>query len=158
MIGKIWPGLRGLSTILCAVACAATGVTIITQVLSRLTMGQSFIWVEEISQLAVILTVFFGLVAVEHTNGHLTLEIMFTMFPKAAFYLQIIGKLLMAVYASFIVYSAGRMLPAARRILAPASKIPIRYVYYSMIFGCVLWIIQTVINMVLLIKERRKGV
>ena len=46
------------------------------------------------------------------------------------------------------------MLPSVQRTLAKASKFPIRYLYYAMLLGILFWMIQTVINMVKMVKER----
>ncbi len=158
MLKRIWSVLLGICMTFSGIACLITGIVIVVQVFARLFAGTAFTFVEEVAQLAVIMTVFLGLGEAERTNQHLTLEIVFSVFPKAKFYLMMLGKLIMGVYAGIICYSAWLMLPSAQRITTPASHFPVRFVYYAMIFGSALWLIQSILNMAVLVQERRKEV
>ena len=101
-----------------------------------------------------ILMVFLALAEVESGDEHLKVEILFSVFPKLSFSMTMVGKLLTLVYSGIILYSGCLMLPSVQRTLAKASKFPIRYLYYAMLLGILFWMIQTVINMVKMVKER----
>lgn len=143
--------LVGLS----AICCSITGIAIIAQVFSRFFIGQSLMWSEEIAQVAMLTMVYATLGEVEKGNEHLNLDIVYTLFPKSKFGLRLLGKILTITYGLFIVVSSIQMLPAVKLTTAKASGFPIRILYYVIIIGVTLWIINAAINILNIFRERK---
>lgn len=157
MLNKIWNGVRRTGTSISGIGCIMICFCIAAQIFCRYFMGISLKWSEELAEVAMIFMVFMALAEVEHGNEHLQVEILFTIFPKLSFAMSVVGKALTLAYTTIIMYSGYLMLPAVQRATAKASKFPIRYLYYAMLIGVGLWMIQTVINLVKIICERRKS-
>ncbi len=154
MASKLWNYARKIVTSISGLSCLMIGFCIIAQIFCRFFLGIALTWSEEIAQVGMILMVFLALAEVESGDEHLKVEILFSVFPKLSFGMTMVGKLLTLVYSGIILYSGCLMLPSVQRTLAKASKFPIRYLYYAMLLGILIWMIQTVINMVKMVKER----
>lgn len=155
MLKKSLDSLQKLANGIAIAACAFTGAVIVIQVLSRLIIGQSFRWTEEMAQLAVIMCVFLMTSEAEKINQHLRMEAFVDTLPEnPKFIITFAGKILMAVYAGIVLYSSVLMLPTAAHIKAPASGLPLSVIYGLMVFGSALWVIQTVINLCIMLRER----
>ena len=154
MLNKTWLIARKAAASVGGVGCLVIGFCLVAQIFCRTFLGIALSWSEEIAQCGMIFMVFLALAEVEAGNEHLQVEILFTAFPKLAFPMTIIGKVLTLVYSAIIVYSGFLMLPSVQKTLAKASRFPIRFLYYAMIIGVIFWMIQTAINLVKVIRER----
>ncbi|MEA5137493.1 MAG: TRAP transporter small permease [Candidatus Fimivivens sp.] len=139
------------------VSCLFICFCITAQIFCRTFLGISLKWSEELAQVAIIMMVFLALTEVERNNEHLKVEILFSVFPKLAKSMNILGSMLTILYASIIVYSGFLMLPAVKKATAKASGFPIRFIYYAMLLGVVLWIVQAAINLIEHFKRKEGG-
>lgn len=151
----IWNKIRWILTGIAALCAGIVGLAIVAQVFSRFFFGVALTWSEEVAELCLILTVFLALAEVESNNEHLCLEILYTTWPKLYFPLMMIGKMLTLVYCVFVMYSVYLMQPAVRLTRAKASGFPIKFIYFAMFIGAAAWLIQTLIQMGILIKNKR---
>lgn len=154
---KIYDKAVQTITSVSGVCCLFICFCITAQIFCRFFLGLSLKWSEELAQVAIILMVFLALAEVEKNNEHLKVEILFTVFPKLTKAMNILGSLLTILYATIITYSGWLMLPAVKKSTAKASGFPIRFIYYGMLIGVVLWGIQTVITLVKHAKEKAGG-
>lgn len=150
---KAVQALTNVSGVCCLFICFC----IAAQIFCRFFLGLSLKWSEELAQVAIILMVFLALAEVERNNEHLKVEILFTVFPKLAKAMNILGGLLTTLYATIIIYSGLLMLPAVKKSTAKASGFPIRVIYYGMLAGVAIWCIQAVINLFKHAKEKAGG-
>ena len=153
-MNKTWITARKAITCISGVGCLTIGVCLIAQIFCRTFLGISLSWSEEIAQCGMIFMVFLALAEVEANNEHLTVEVLFTLFPKLTRPMTIIGKMLTIIYSAMIIYSGSLMLPYIQKTLAKASKFPIRFLYYAIMVGTAFWMIQCAINLVNTIKDR----
>ena len=151
---KTWITARKAVTCISGAGCLTIGICLIAQIFCRTFFGISLSWSEEIAQCGMIFMVFLALAEVEANNEHLTVEVLFSIFPKLARPMTIIGTVLTIAYSAIIIYSGTLMLPYIQKTLAKASKFPIRFLYYAIIVGTAFWMIQCVINLVSAIKDR----
>lgn len=148
--GSVVQAVTNISGISCLFICFC----ISAQIFCRFFLGISLKWSEELAQVAIILMVFLAQAEVERNDEHLRVEILFTVFPKLARGMRMLGSLLTILYASIIVYSGWLMLPAVKKATAKASGFPVRYIYYGMLLGVALWIVQSVINLSKTMKQK----
>lgn len=154
---KLWNRVRKFFTSISAVSCIVICFCIAAQIFCRFFLGVALKWSEELAQVGMIFMVFLALGEVEQNNEHLQVEILHTVFPKLSFPMTVIGKTVNLIYGCIILYSGFLMLPSVAKTLAKASRFPIRILYYVMLIGVALWIVQIAINLVKAIRERRKG-
>lgn len=148
-----WTTARKALAGISGAGCLTIGICLIAQIFCRTFFGISLSWSEEVAQCGMIFMVFLALAQVEADNEHLTVEVLFSIFPKLARPMTIIGKVLTIIYSVMIIYSGSLMLPYIQKTLAKASKFPIRFLYYAMMIGAAFWIVQCMINLVNTIKE-----
>lgn len=154
MLNKVWTIVRKTATSIAGIGCLVIGFCLVAQIFCRTFLGIALSWSEEIAQCGMIFMVFLALAEVEWGNEHLQVEILFTALPKLAKPMTIVGKVLTLVYGAIIAYSGFLMLPSVQKTLAKASRFPIRFLYYAMIIGVILWMIQAAINLAKTIQER----
>lgn len=151
---KIYEKAIQAVTSISGVCCLFICFCITAQIFCRFFLGISLKWSEELAQVALILMVFLSLAEVERGNEHLKVEILFAIFPKLSKAMNLLGGALTILYASIILYSGWLMLPAVKKSTAKASGFPIRIVYYGMLLGVALWLIQSVINWIKHAKQK----
>ena len=88
-------------------------------------------------------------------GAHLQLEILFQIWPKLKFYMDVAGKSICIIYCAFVIYSESSLIPTTMKLTTAACHIPIRYVHYLIVLGSAMWIIQECISLYEIFKERR---
>ena len=130
ILGKVWNTFRnfigGISGIWCIIIIAALDIQI-----------------------------FCYLAQCEKEGAHLQLEILFQIWPKLKFYMDVAGKSICIIYCAFVIYSESLLIPTTMKLTTAACHIPIRYVHYLIVLGSAMWIIQECISLYEIFKERR---
>ena len=137
ILGKVWNTFRnfigGISGIWCIIIIAALDI-------------QIFCFVG---------LIFCYLAQCEKEGAHLQLEILFQIWPKLKFYMDVAGKSICIIYCAFVIYSESLLIPTTMKLTTAACHIPIRYVHYLIVLGSAMWIIQECISLYEIFKERR---
>ena len=92
ILGKVWNTFRnfigGISGIWCIIIIAALDI----QIFCRSFLGFSTTWSEEVAELCFVGLIFCYLAQCEKEGAHLQLEILFQIWPKLKFYMDVAGK------------------------------------------------------------------
>jgi len=126
------------------------------QVVLRYCFNRNTSWAEEVGQLCYIAVCFLGISLIERENGHIRLDLVFSKFPQAEKALRLTGRLLTAVYSGIIAYSEWILRPSVAVVKTKASGIPLRYIHYIIMFGCIVWCIDAILGLIKDISEREE--
>lgn len=155
ILGKVWNTFRnfigGISGIWCIIIIAALDI----QIFCRTFLGFSTTWSEEVAELCFVGLIFCYLAQCEKEGAHLQLEILFQIWPKLKFYMDVAGKSICIIYCAFVIYSESLLIPTTMKLTTAACHIPIRYVHYLIVLGSAMWIIQEMLSLYEIFKERR---
>jgi len=155
ILGKVWNTFRnfigGISGIWCIIIIAALDI----QIFCRTFLGFSTTWSEEVAELCFVGLIFCYLAQCEKEGAHLQLEILFQIWPKLKFYMDVAEKSICIIYCAFVIYSESLLIPTTMKLTTAACHIPIRYVHYLIVLGSAMWIIQECISLYEIFKERR---
>ena len=113
------------------------------QVIFRFVLNDSLYWSEEISRYLFVWMVFLGSgVALLHRR-HITIDLIPNLIPKKGrkIYNLCIDALVIA-FAGFIVFYGYRFAVRGMRQGSPAVQIPLGYIYYGIVVGGVIMIIN----------------
>lgn len=126
ILGKVWNTFRnfigGISGIWCIIIIAALDI----QIFCRSFLGFSTTWSEEVAELCFVGLIFCYLAQCEKEGAHLQLEILFQIWPKLKFYMDVAGKSICIIYCAFVIYSESLLIPTTMKLTTAACHIPIR--------------------------------
>ena len=152
---KIWNGFRSLINGVCGVFLVIVIGALDIQVLCRSFLCFSVTWSEEVACLCFTGLIFCYLAQAEKEGAHLQLEIIYQIWPKTKFWMMLIGKIICCFYCGFVIYSEYLLIPPISKLTTAAVHIPIPLVHALIALGSGMWIIQNLISIADLIKERR---
>lgn len=155
LLEKPWDMFRGFINIVCGIWCIMVIAALDIQIFCRFFLGFSTTWSEELAELCFTGLIFCYLAQAEKEGAHLQLEIFYQIWPKTKFYLLMVGKTICCIYCGFVIYSESLLLPTIGKLTTPACHIPIPWVHMLIALGSGMWIVQNIVSMADLIKERR---
>ena len=141
------------------VSVIAICTAITAQVMYRYGFNGTFKWVDEFCQMLVILITFFGVGQVEQNDEQIKMELVFSIFPKQRFYIEVFYKFLTLVFIGILAYSEKTFLPSVVGIKLKASGIPVIFVHYGIVYGIAVWFVSTLYSIQMMFrahKEERK--
>ena len=154
-LGKIWDGFRSLVNSVCGIFLIVVIAALDIQVLCRSFLGFSTTWSEEVAMMCFTGLIFCYLAQAEKEEAHLQLEIIYQIWPRTKFWLMVIGKVICCMYCAFVIYSEYLLIPPISKLPTAATHIPIVAIHALIVLGSAMWIIQNLISISALIKERR---
>lgn len=154
-LGKIWEMFRGLVNSVCGVFLIVVIAALDIQVLCRFFLGFSTTWSEEVAMMCFTGLIFCYLAQAEKEGAHLQLEIIYQIWPRTKFWLMVVGKIICCIYCGFVIYSECILIPPISKLTTAAVHIPIVLIHGLILLGSAMWIIQNLISIAELIKERR---
>lgn len=155
IIRKPWDIFRSFVNVICGIWCIIIIAALDIQIFCRFFLGFSTTWSEELAELCFTGLIFCYLAQAEKEGAHLQLEIIYQIWPKTKFYLLVIGKIICCIYCAFVIYSEVLLLPAIRKLTTAACHIPIPWIHMLIVLGSAMWIVQNLISITDLAKERR---
>ncbi len=141
-------GCLSISVICCAV---------VAQVFNRFVLNGAFKWTDEISQMMLIVMVFSGMGLVEQNNEQIRMEMIYKIFPKWRFGIDLVLKIITAFFTLVLLYSEKLLFPSIRGVVAKASQIPIIFVHVVMIAGLVFWLLSIILGIIEMLMNKHKN-
>ena len=151
---RAWDKLRTIINSLGWIACVMVVAALAIQIFCRNFFGFSTTWSEEVAEVCFTGLIFCYLAQCEKDEAHLQLEIVYQIWPKTKFYLNVIGKLICMVYCGFVVYSEMILMPKITKLTTAACHIPMTWIHFLIALGCAMWLIQNIISLYGMFKER----
>jgi len=127
----------------------------VAQVINRFVFNGAFQWTDEICQMMLVVMVFTGMGLVEQNNEQIKMEIIYQIFPKGRFVIDLILKITTVAFLIVMLYSEYLLFPSVKGVVAKASQIPIIYVHFAMIGGLLFWLLSTIVSAVKLITNKK---
>ena len=155
ILGQVWNTFRNYIGCISGLWCIINISALDFQIFSRLFLGFSVTCRWEGAELFFYGLIFGYLARSEKEGAHLQLEILFQIWPKLKFYMDVAGKSICIIYCAFVIYSESLLIPTTMKLTTAACHIPIRYVHYLIVLGSAMWIIQECISLYEIFKERR---
>ncbi len=153
---KAWDKFRTVINIMCAVFCLIVVAALVIQIFCRNFLGFSTTWSEEVAEMCFTGLIFCYLSQAEKEGAHLQLEVLFQIFPKLEFYLQVIGRIFCIIYCGFVLYSEKLLIPTITKLTTSACHIPVRFIHYLIILGSFMWLVQDLFSIRDLIRKRKE--
>lgn len=127
-----------------ALLVATLGVLI--QILTRY-QNHPTLWSIELSQFAVIATVFIGAATAARERQHFRVDYLSAALgPRGRYVLDLIAKSISICVLALLGFYTVEMLASVMRTYSIAARIPVRFVYYLMIYGIVSWTLVTLLD------------
>lgn len=123
-----------------AVFSLSTAVLVnIAEITRRFLFGKSYLWIQDVTLLAMMWFIFPGIVKISHSNGDIMIDYFISKFSdKARHIITIATSLLVTLFCGNLFYYSLKLGILRYSKVTPAAGIP--YIYYSlaMIISCFL--------------------
>lgn len=130
-----------LATFVAALMLLVATLSVVAQIVTRYQNDPS-LWSLELSQFAVITMVFIGAAAAAREKQHFRIEYLSLLLgPRAGIILDAIGRIIGLATLGALGFYSLKMLQSVMNTYSTAAQIPVRYVYYLMIFGIACWML-----------------
>lgn len=156
-LSKVWDRFRTIINSISWIWCLIIVAALVIQIFCRNVLGFSTTWSEEVAELCFTGLIFCYLAQCEKEGAHLQLEVLFQIWPKLEFGMNLIGKSFCIIYCGFVVYSEILLIPTITKLTTAACHIPVVWVHYLIVLGSVMWIIQEFISIFELCKKRKEN-
>lgn len=134
--------LIALNRWLIIVILAAMATMVFANVALRFLTDNSILWVEEVSRYLMIWLTFIGAGLVLRYGGHIGIESLQEMFPRAAPFLRAVIFVLLLCFFCFMVWIGVRYASRTWAQTTPVTEIPVGVVYLAMPIGFALLIVH----------------
>lgn len=145
-------------------ALIGAGLVIITavmgaQIICR-TFGSSIRWAEELCRYVFVWCGGLGISYATKTETHLRLDVIPNLFPKLKKPYEIIADVALLVFACYMLKPGITVLSLLLETgqTSAAMKIPMAYVYFAVLLGCILTVVRLVEKYIKLAIAKKKGV
>lgn len=145
-ISRLRDVVSGLAAFVATLMLLVATLSVVVQIITRYQNNPS-LWSIELSQFAVIAMVFIGAAAAAREKQHFRIDyIALFMGPHVERLLDIFSRIIgVATLGALGIFSI-RMLQSVMNTYSTAAQIPVRYVYYLMIYGIASWILILVLE------------
>jgi len=134
------------ATIVSALMLLVATLSVVVQIVMRY-QNNPTLWSIELSQFAVIAMVFIGSAAAARGKQHFRIDYIAGIVGGGAKrVLDLISRLISLTTLAVLGLFTVKMLQSVMNTYSTAAQIPVRYVYYLMIYGVVSWIIVVVME------------
>ncbi|GHS92545.1 hypothetical protein AGMMS50276_00670 [Synergistales bacterium] len=116
--------------------------TIFYQGVVRYAFGRTIRWVEEIASYLLVGIVFAGIGIVEQDDGHVKMDLMYTVFPNAKKFFQLTSRFCTFLFVAPCIYCEIIYLPSVRGKTLGASGLPLGLFHWFMLFGLIYWLLS----------------
>lgn len=146
MKNRFHESLIRINDILTSVLFLAMLLTVIGAVILRYVFGFSFRWTDELARYLFIYIVFLGIPIAYRENIHAAIKYFTsTFFAKAKFALQVFSDILIGLTSIYIAYYTIIMIQGRLgKTLSPGLKMPMAYLYISVLICIGLLLIEIV--------------
>ena len=134
------------AAVLSALALLVATLSVLIQIVTRY-QNTPTLWSIELSQFAVITMVFIGAAAAARDRQHFRVDYLSAILgPKGRYAVNLISKVMSVCVLATLGYFTFEMVDSVMRTYSTAARIPVRYVYYLMIYGVVSWTLVTLLD------------
>ncbi|MBN7761576.1 TRAP transporter small permease subunit [Nitratireductor aquibiodomus] len=129
-----------------ALALLVATLSVLIQIVTR-SQNNPTLWSIELSQFAVIAMVFIGAATAARDRQHFRVDYLSAALgPRGRTVMDLVSNLISVCVLTVLGYFAFEMLASVMRTYSTAARIPVRFVYYLMIYGIASWTIVTLLN------------
>ncbi|MBW3097050.1 TRAP transporter small permease [Pseudohoeflea coraliihabitans] len=131
--------------------------SVVVQIIMRYQNNPN-LWSIELSQFAVIAMVFIGAAAAARDRQHFRIDYIAGLVGRRTEkWFDVVSRLVGLATLAVLGLYAIRMLESVMNTYSTAAQIPVRYVYYLMIYGIVSWIILLLLEFFIPDADDPKG-
>lgn len=135
-----------LAAVFAALALLVATASVVIQIITRY-QNNPTLWSIELSQFAVIAMVFIGAATAARERQHFRVDYLSAALgPRGRSVLNLVTKVISVCVLAMLAYFTFEMLASVMRTYSIAARIPVRFVYYLMIYGVVSWILVTLLD------------
>lgn len=153
---KLYKILTAVETYFLFILFLFTSFSIVVNVMGRKLFGFSFNWLEEFSRYVLIIVTFIGISIATTRNIHPKMDAVQNLFKeKAHLAIQIIAKLIFAVFMCIMFYYSFRQLRNMMRIPASTAtlKIPLYAIYMFLFAGLLGTSIRSIVSLGMTVRD-----
>lgn len=116
------------------------------QAFNRYILGGSFFWAEEAAIWSMIWITFLGATVALRRGKHPRIDFLVNMFPlKIRKWIEVFDYLVIASFLAFLGWYSIPVVQKTGRIIAVGLRIPRSIMFYSVLVGCALMVIYTIL-------------
>lgn len=131
----------GLAALVAALMLLVATLSVVVQIVTRY-QNNPTLWSLELSQFAVIAMVFIGAATAAREKQHFRIDyISLFLGPRVGNILDTISRIIGLATLAALGFFSIRMLQSVMNTYSTAAQIPVRYVYYLMIYGIASWLL-----------------
>lgn len=145
-INRLRDIVSGLAGFAAALMLLVATLSVVIQIVTRY-QNNPTLWSIELSQFAVIAMVFIGAAAAAREKQHFRIDYLGLLLgPRVERILGFTSRTIGLVTLAALGFFSIKMLQSVMNTYSTAAQIPVRYVYYLMIFGIVSWMLILVLE------------
>lgn len=153
LIHKLSDNIDKIVLAIVVVMLGAMVVVTTAQIVCRLTRN-SLLWSEEVCRYLLVWATFLGASCVYKSGAHISITVVQNLFPpKTQRVIRIVVHVICILTFCAVVYF-GILYAGKQHQLAPALRIPLKYMYYSVPIGFSLMILHAVDAIGQILKEK----
>ncbi|UOA32844.1 hypothetical protein DSM110093_02651 [Sulfitobacter sp. DSM 110093] len=135
-----------LAAIIAALSLLVATGSVLIQIITRY-QNNPTLWSIEACQFAVIAMVFIGAATAARERQHFRVDYLATMLhPRWQYGLNVTTKVISACILALLGYFTVDMLSRVMNTYSIAARIPVRFIYYFMIYGVLSWLLVTLLD------------
>lgn len=144
------------SILFAGIALAAILVLVSLQIGTRVALGSSLSWSDELARLCFIFVVFIGAAeaSARHVQISISLKDTFGLSPHIDRYLDIVRLIACIAVLAIIGWGAWQIIPVVQNMKLPATRVSTAWLYVPVLIGSVLMIAATTLNLVAAILDK----
>ena len=122
-------------------------ILIFSQGVTRYFWGVTVKWTEDIASLLLVVVVFVGIGIVEQDDGHIKMDLVYSLLPNITKRVRLIAYFLTFIFAGFAIYCEVTYLPSVSgRTISPMVDFPLSFFHWCMLIGLIYWAISIIYN------------
>lgn len=158
MLKKVDQWIQKLEIIVGSLAMAAIATLVFGTIIARYIFSAGILWADEVVVNLFVLMVMFGSALCFRTQKHTEMTLFLNVLPKKGrLALRIVIQILTFLFLLVFLYSAGLMFGNSLDAKTTVLRLPMSFMYSSLVIGGVLMLYEFVKDVVKRLKDELKG-
>lgn len=147
--GKFLDLINKVIEIICSILLAIMVIVTFAQAANRYIFKGSFFWAEEAAIWSMIWITLLGSSIAMHHHSHTRIDFVLNSLPKKIRkWVEVFDYLLIAVFLGYLGWYSIPVIRKTGRLISTGLKFPRSVVFYSILIGCILMIIDCIVTAV----------
>lgn len=129
---------------ICFVLLLTMTVTTFGQAVNRYVFNGSFFWAEECAIWSMIWLTMLGSTVAMHHKKHTRIDFLINMLPiSSRKWVEVFDYVVIAAFLAFLGWYSLPVIQKTGRLISPGMKLPRSVMFYSILIGCVMMVVDS---------------